>query len=148
MNEQQTQSRMQQLAGEAAALFDRADAEGRPLTRGERADAQEKMARFKDLRARAQAFNVAGRIGSPDSEDWVYGGDAWPAPAALPRPAPCVRVGCDHEARPARGADLHGPPALLDHPALPAPPPPPGRCRQAGRGLRGGYQSGYQSGRN
>jgi hypothetical protein len=32
MDQKQAQARMQQLAGEAAALFDRADAEGRALT--------------------------------------------------------------------------------------------------------------------
>ena len=33
----------------------------------------------------------------------------------------CLRLRRDHEARPLRGPELHGPPALLDHPALPAP---------------------------
>jgi hypothetical protein len=66
MNQQQrTQARLQQLAGEAAALYDRADAEGRGLTWAERQEAEKKMASFKSLRARVQAFEVAGRIGTP-----------------------------------------------------------------------------------
>ena len=36
-------------------------------------------------------------------------------------PAPPVRFARHHGARPVRGAVLHGAPALLDHPALPAP---------------------------
>jgi len=65
---------MQQLAGEAAALFDRADAEGRQLTPAEREEAEEKVARFKDLRSRTQAFSVAERIGTPGNGD-LTGGD-------------------------------------------------------------------------
>jgi HK97 family phage major capsid protein len=71
MNSQQTEARMRQLAGEAAALFDMADAEQRALSPGERAVAEGKMARLRDLRAKAQAFDVAGRIGVPGA-----GGDA------------------------------------------------------------------------
>jgi HK97 family phage major capsid protein len=67
---------LQQLASEASALFDKADAEGRQLTPAEREEAQEKVARFKDLQARQQAFDVAGQIGNPDSEAWTFGGDA------------------------------------------------------------------------
>jgi hypothetical protein len=44
MNQQQTQACLQQLAGEAAVLYDRADAEGRELTWGEREEAEKKMA--------------------------------------------------------------------------------------------------------
>jgi hypothetical protein len=40
MNQQQTQSRLQQLASEASAVFDRADAEGRQLTPAEHAEAE------------------------------------------------------------------------------------------------------------
>ena len=65
MNTHQTQSRLQQLASEASALFDRADAEGRALTPREREEAEEKVRRFKDLQARQQAFSVAERIGAP-----------------------------------------------------------------------------------
>src|SRR5262245_55905844 len=52
MNTQQTQARMRQLAGEAAAIFDGAEAENRELDWHERQEAEEKMARFKDLQAR------------------------------------------------------------------------------------------------
>jgi len=56
MNSQQVQARMQQLASEASALFDQADAEERALTPGERAVAEDKVARFKDLQAKQQAL--------------------------------------------------------------------------------------------
>jgi HK97 family phage major capsid protein len=77
MNTQQAQARMQQLASEASALFDRADAEGRALTPEEREEAAEKVARFKDLQARQQAFSVAERIGTPGGSD-LNGGDGRP----------------------------------------------------------------------
>ncbi len=77
MNQKQTQARMQQLAGEAAALFDRADAEGRQLTPAEREEAEEKVARLKDLRAKQQAFDAAERIGTPGGGG-LTGGDGRP----------------------------------------------------------------------
>jgi hypothetical protein len=76
MDTTQTEARMRQLAGEASALFDKADAEGRPLTPDEREEAEDKMRRFKDLRSRQQAFEVASQLGAPDSEGWTFGGDA------------------------------------------------------------------------
>jgi HK97 family phage major capsid protein len=76
MNTQQTQARLQQLASEASALFDRADAEGRQLTPWEREEAAEKVARFKDLQSKQQVFDVAGRIGAPGSD--LMGGDGRP----------------------------------------------------------------------
>lgn len=77
MNTQQTQARLQQLASEASALFDKADAEGRPLRPEEREEAEEKVARFKDLQARQQAFSVAERIGTPGGSE-IIGGDGRP----------------------------------------------------------------------
>lgn len=86
MNQQHAQARPQQLASEASALFDKADAEGRALLPEEREEAEEKVARFKDLQARQQAFSVAERIGTPGGSEitggggpgpgWVFGGDA------------------------------------------------------------------------
>src|SRR5262245_45834271 len=78
MNTQQTQARLQQLASEASALFDRADAEGRALSPDEREEAEEKVARFKDLQARQQAFEVASKIGTPDGRSEITGGDGRP----------------------------------------------------------------------
>src|SRR5262245_11215197 len=66
MDYMQMEHRLRQLASEASALFERADAEGRALTPSERQEAEEKVARFKDLQARQQAFDVAGSIGSPE----------------------------------------------------------------------------------
>jgi hypothetical protein len=63
MNQQQTQNRMQQLASEASALFDQADAEGRQLTLEERAVAEDNGRRFKDLQSKQQVLDVAERIG-------------------------------------------------------------------------------------
>ena len=55
----------------------------------------------------------------------------------LPRSAPPVRLAGDHGARPVRGAVVHGPPALLDHAALPAPQAKaPGRTAATGRSRR------------
>jgi HK97 family phage major capsid protein len=65
MNQQQTQSRLQQLASEASALFDKADAEGRELTPWERAEAEEKVRRFKDLQSKEQILGIASQIGTP-----------------------------------------------------------------------------------
>jgi hypothetical protein len=77
MNQQQTQSRLQQLASEASALFDKADAEGRELTPWERAEAEEKVRRFKDLQSKEQIYGVAGQIGIPGMAG-LTGGDGRP----------------------------------------------------------------------
>ena len=63
MNQKQTQARLQQLAGEAAALFDKAAAENRELTTAEREEAERKVAQFRDLRSKEQILDVAGMIG-------------------------------------------------------------------------------------
>jgi Phage capsid family len=79
MNEEQTQARLRELANEAAAIFDRADAEGRELTADERTEAEHKMARAKDLQAKVQLTDVAGRIGgnatNGDSTGFALQGD-------------------------------------------------------------------------
>jgi HK97 family phage major capsid protein len=77
MNSQQAQHRLQQLAAEASAIFDKADAEGRQLMPEEREEAEEKVARFKDLQARQQVFGVAERIGTP-GVGGLTGGDGRP----------------------------------------------------------------------
>jgi hypothetical protein len=77
MNQQQTQARLQQLASEASALFDKADAEGRVLTPEEREEATEKVRRFKDLDARLKAFSVAEQIGTPGGSG-LTGGEGRP----------------------------------------------------------------------
>ena len=69
MNQKQTPARLQQLAGEAAALFDKAAAENRELTPAEREEAERKVAQFRDLRSKEQILDVAGRIGAPGISD-------------------------------------------------------------------------------
>lgn len=83
MNTQQAQARLQQRAAEASALFDKADAEGRQLTPDEREEAEEKVARFKDLQARQQVFGVAERIGTPGMGG-LTGGDGRPLASSDP----------------------------------------------------------------
>jgi HK97 family phage portal protein len=50
---------------------------------------------------------------------------------------PLLRLGRDHEARPVRRPELHGPPALLDHPALPPPRPRPADATALHEAFRG-----------
>jgi hypothetical protein len=61
----------------AIALFDQADAEGRQLTLEERAVAEDRVRRFKDLQSKQQVLDVAGRIGVSGVGD-VIGGDGRP----------------------------------------------------------------------
>jgi hypothetical protein len=67
MNQQQTQSRTQQLASKASALFDQADAEGRQLTPEERAVAKDKVGRFRDLRASSRSSTSRAGSAPPAS---------------------------------------------------------------------------------
>jgi hypothetical protein len=67
MNPEQTQARLRELANEAAAIFDRADAEGRELTKEERTEVEHKMARARisRRRCRSRTWPAASAAASP-----------------------------------------------------------------------------------
>jgi hypothetical protein len=100
MNQRQTQARMQQLASEASALFDRAEAEGRALTEWEREIAEEHVARFKDLQAKQQVLDVAAGSASPAQAPTRAGPSSSPAATRRSRTRrPAARSGRPERSR-------------------------------------------------